>query len=102
MFIWIFLAGYVPITALIPSMAPTKDRGAAMSVHNLGSGLSVFVAPFIVSLFIEPLGTSGVILIFAALYLFSGYLTTFLKTHEELEQNKKKTAIQMNVLDKTP
>ncbi|MCY7493469.1 MFS transporter [Bacillus safensis] len=97
-----FLAGYVPITALIPSMAPTKDRGAAMSVHNLGSGLSVFVAPFIVSLFIEPLGTSGVILIFAALYLFSGYLTTFLKTHEELEQNKKKTAIQMNVLDKTP
>jgi polyol permease family len=85
-----FLAGFVPITALIPSMAPPEDKGAAMSVHNLGSGLSVFVAPFIVSLLIEPFGVGIVIYTFAALYLLSGVLTTFLKTHEEMLESQQK------------
>jgi MFS-type transporter involved in bile tolerance (Atg22 family) len=71
-------------------LAPPEDKGAAMSVHNLGSGLSVFVAPFIVSLLIEPFGVGIVIYTFAALYLLSGVLTTFLKTHEEMLESQQK------------
>lgn len=45
------LAGYVPLSALLPTLAP-DNKGAAMSVLNLGSGLCAFIAPGIVSLFI--------------------------------------------------
>jgi MFS family permease len=71
------LAGYVPLTALVPSLAP-ENKGAAMSVLNLGSGLSAFVGPLIVTVFIGLLGTGGVIWIFACLYFFGAFLTGFL------------------------
>nr|WGD90085.1 hypothetical protein P5665_16920 [Bacillus subtilis] len=42
-FIWGgLLAGYVPIGAIVPTVAG-KDKGAAMSVLNLAAGLSAFV-----------------------------------------------------------
>ncbi|KYD01907.1 hypothetical protein B4144_2389 [Bacillus atrophaeus] len=72
------LAGYVPLSALMPTLAP-YNKGAAMSVLNLGSGLCAFIAPGIVSLYIGPLGAGGVIWIFAVLYFFSAFLTQFLK-----------------------
>lgn len=72
------LAGYVPLSALVPSLVE-KDKGAAMSVLNLGSGLSVFLGPAIVGLFIGVLGTSGVIWILAGLYFLSAILTGFVK-----------------------
>ena len=53
------LAGYVPLTALVPSLSP-ENKGAAMSVLNLGSGLSAFVGPLVVTAFIGPLGVGGV------------------------------------------
>lgn len=44
-FIWGgLLAGYVPIGAIVPTVAG-KDKGAAMSVLNLAAGLSAFVGP---------------------------------------------------------
>jgi hypothetical protein len=49
-----------------------------MSVLNLGSGLSAFVGPLIVTVFIGLLGTGGVIWIFACLYFFGAFLTSFL------------------------
>ncbi|MEC1793387.1 MFS transporter [Bacillus vallismortis] len=76
------LAGYVPLSALLPTLAP-DNKGAAMSVLNLGSGLCAFIAPGIVSLFIGPLGAGGVIWIFAALYFFSAFLTQFLTISEQ-------------------
>lgn len=72
------LAGYVPLSALVPSLVE-KDKGAAMSVLNLGAGLSVFLGPAIVGLFIGVLGTSGVIWILAGLYFLSAILTGFVK-----------------------
>ncbi|MCY7947636.1 RbtT/DalT/CsbX family MFS transporter [Bacillus atrophaeus] len=75
------LAGYIPLSALMPTLAP-DNKGAAMSVLNLGSGLCAFIAPGIVSLFIGPLGAGGVIWIFAVLYFFSTFLTQFLKLPE--------------------
>jgi MFS family permease len=68
------LAGYVPLSALMPSLAP-QHKGAAMSMLNLGAGASVWVGPAIVGLFLAPLGVVGVMWIFAVLYLISAALT---------------------------
>lgn len=38
------MAGYVPLSALFPMLAP-DSKGAAMSVLNLGAGLGAFIAP---------------------------------------------------------
>ncbi|MBF6629480.1 MAG: MFS transporter, partial [Proteiniphilum sp.] len=55
-----------------------KDKGAAMSILNLGAGLPVFVGPAIVGLFIGLVGDAGVIWILASLYLISALLTRFI------------------------
>ncbi len=75
------LAGYVPLSALMPSLAPEK-KGAAMSLLNLGAGISTWIGPAIVALFLPSLGTLGVIWIFAILYLVSSVLTFFLTLPE--------------------
>lgn len=72
------LAGYVPLSALTPSLV-NKDKGAAMAILNLGAGLAVFVGPAIVGLLIAPLGNEGVIWILAVLYFISAALTYFIK-----------------------
>lgn len=76
------LAGYVPLTALVPSLAP-NDKGAAMSVLNLGSGLAAFVGPLVVTVFIGTLGVGGVMWIFAGLYFVGAFLTSFLTLPQE-------------------
>lgn len=79
------MAGYVPLSALFPMLAP-DSKGAAMSVLNLGAGLGAFIAPAITALFYSSLGAGGVLGIYAGLYILSGVLTPFLKTPEELNQ----------------
>lgn len=74
----IFIAAYVPLTALIPSLVK-KDKGAALAILNLGAGLPVFVGPIIVNLALEPLGDLGVIWILGILYFISSILTFFIK-----------------------
>ncbi|MDD4756444.1 MAG: MFS transporter [Prolixibacteraceae bacterium] len=71
------LAGYVPLSALVPSLVK-KDKGAAMAILNLGAGLPVFVGPAIVGLFIGLVGNAGVIWILAILYSISALLTKFI------------------------
>ncbi|MBO9151977.1 MFS transporter [Chitinophaga sp. MAH-28] len=71
------LAGYVPLTALVPSLVK-KDKGAAMAILNLGAGLPVFVGPAIVGLFIGAAGEEGVIWILAVLYVISAIITRFI------------------------
>ena len=71
------LAGYVPLSALMPSLVKT-DKGAAVSVLNLGAGLPVFVGPAIVGAFIGLIGGEGVIWILAGLYFFGAFLTRFI------------------------
>ncbi|HAT2867918.1 TPA: MFS transporter [Serratia marcescens] len=76
------LAAFVPLSAIMPSLAP-DNKGAAMSILNLGAGLSTFVGPAVVGLFIGSLGTVGVIWIFTGLYLFSGVLMKFVTLPKE-------------------
>ncbi|HEY4209451.1 MAG TPA: MFS transporter, partial [Puia sp.] len=75
------LAGYVPLSALVPSLVK-KDKGAAMAILNLGAGLPVFVGPAIVGLFIGLIGNAGVIWILAILYFISALLTKFITLPE--------------------
>ncbi len=71
------LAGYVPLSALVPSLVK-KDKGAAMAILNLGAGLAVFVGPAIVGIFIGSVGNEGVVWILAGLYFLSALLTRFI------------------------
>ncbi len=71
------LAGYVPLSALVPSLVK-EDKGAAMAILNLGAGLPVFVGPAIVGLSIAFVGNEGVIWILAGLYFLSAILTRFI------------------------
>ncbi len=78
------LAGYVPLSALVPSLVQ-RDKGAAMAILNLGAGLAVFVGPAIVRIFIGPAGDVGVVWILSGLYFLSAILTRFItlpKGHE--------------------
>jgi polyol permease family len=72
------LAGYVPLSALMPTLAP-GSKGAAMSALNFGAGMSAFVGPLIVAIFLAPLGVVGVMWIFAVLYVISAVLAFTLK-----------------------
>lgn len=81
------LAGYVPLSALVPSLV-NKDKGAAMAILNLGAGLAVFTGPAIVGLFISSAGAEGVIWILAGLYFISAVLTRFITLPATVTDNK--------------
>lgn len=82
-----FLAGFCPISALVPSLEPTR-KGATMSVLSLGAGLASFVGPAIVALSFVSIGAHGVLYIFSILYFISIPLTGFLR--EKTGDNKEK------------
>lgn len=79
------LAGYVPLSAIMPSLAP-ENKGAAISMLNLGAAASAWLGPTIVAVFIGPLGVLGVIWIFAILHFISGLLALFLTLPPEVEE----------------
>lgn len=79
------LAGYVPLSALVPSLVK-DDKGAAMAVLNLGAGLAVFMGPLLVGIFHKLIGGEGVIWLLAGLYLLSAIMTRFIT----LPDNTKK------------
>jgi putative hydrolase of the HAD superfamily len=79
------LAGYVPLTAIMPLLAP-ENKGAAISMLNLGAGASALLGPAIVAVFIGPLGVEGVMWIFAGLYGISAFLALFLTLPEDVER----------------
>ena len=69
------VTAFVPMGAIFPALAP-EHRGAAISAHNLASGLTTFLGPAIVTVFHPLLGSLGVIWVYAALMLL-GTVTTF-------------------------
>jgi len=80
------LAGYVPLSALVPSLVK-EEKGAAISILNLGAGLPVFVGPAIVGLTIGLVGSEGVVWILAGLYVISATLTNFISLPEESQES---------------
>ena len=79
------LAGYVPLTAIMPLLAP-ENKGAAISMLTLGAGASALLGPAIVAVFLGPLGVEGVMWIFAGLYALSAVLALFLTLPEDVER----------------
>ena len=73
----VMLAGYVPLSALVPSLVD-KDKGAAVSVLNLGAGLATFIGPLLVKLLEKPIGYTGIVWVIAALYIVSSILTYYI------------------------
>ncbi|NBJ71488.1 MULTISPECIES: MFS transporter [Clostridia] len=82
------IAGFVPLSALTPSLVGDGDKGAAMSILNLGAGLCVFVGPALVALFFNLVGSVGLVWILAGLYFIAAVLTRLLKLPSE-ESDKK-------------
>lgn len=70
------VTAFVPMGAIFPALAP-EHRGAAISAHNLASGLTTFLGPAIVTVFQPLIGSLGVIWTYAVLMLV-GTAVTFL------------------------
>lgn len=92
------LAGFVPISALLPSLAP-ENKGGAMALLNLGAGAAAFAGPAIVSLFLGPVGAGGVVVIFAALYVVAAVLTRFLTLPEATRRAAARNTSLQDVAD---
>lgn len=75
------IAAFGPLSALIPALAPEK-KTTALSVLNLGSGLSNFLGPVLVTALFQHFGGFVVLAVFAELYLCASLLTIFLKVPE--------------------
>ncbi|MGM7723912.1 MFS transporter [Metabacillus sp. Hm71] len=89
-FLWgALLAGYVPLSALVPSLVK-ENKGAAMSILNLGAGFPVFLGPAIVGVFIGEIGPQGVMWILAILYFVSALLTKFISVPEQKKSQVEK------------
>jgi MFS family permease len=84
----IVLCGFVPLSALVASLAPEK-KGSAMAIVSFGAGMSYFIAPAIVGAFIGLIGAEGIIWIFAGTYFLGAYLMKFMKLPSEEKQNEK-------------
>jgi polyol permease family len=72
------LAGYVPLSALTPMLAP-DHRGEALSLLSLGASAAMLLGPAIVTLFLSTVGVGGLMWIFAGLYLLSGFMALTLR-----------------------
>jgi len=88
------IAGFVPLSALTPSLVGEGDKGAAMSILNLGAGLCVFVGPAIVTLFFDLVDVKGVMWILAGLYVIAAILSRFLTLPQEDEDKSTNVEVK--------
>jgi polyol permease family len=72
------LAGFVPLSALMPSMVEHHDKGAALAILNFGAGGAAFVGPFIATALNPLVGYGGVVVAYSILYFISAVLTSFI------------------------
>ncbi len=73
------LAGFVPLGAIMAMLAP-ESRGAAISIYNLGSGISIWLGPALAGVFLPRVGVAGVMWIFAGMYFIAAVIAFTLKT----------------------
>ena len=85
------LAAYVPLSALMPSMAP-ENKGGAMAILNLGAGLPTFIGPALVTLLLGVWGAGGLMILFAVLHLVGAVLTSFLRLPARQQQQQNVVA----------
>nr|WP_154927589.1 MFS transporter [Pantoea agglomerans] len=91
----IFVAAFVPMTAVFPTLEP-HHKGAAVSIYNLSAGLSNFVAPAIASVMLPFFDIVGVVWAYTALYVFAGVLTFIIRVPQPGHTREEK-AMQSRV-----
>lgn len=77
------LAGFVPLTALVPSMVPVEDRGSALAVYTLAAGVSAFIGPVLVAVLGGAAHMTVLIWTFAGLYIVAAFVSRVLRTPED-------------------
>ena len=65
----VVLAGFVPLSALMPSMVAVKDKGAALAILNTGAGGAALLGPLTVTAFYPAFGGGGVAIAYCVMYL---------------------------------
>jgi polyol permease family len=90
----LFLAAFVPLSAIVPLLAP-QNKAAAVAVLNLGAGLSNAAGPLLTRIFQDSLGGKGLMWMFAIIYVGGFFLTFFLRPgkQEVEEERAAETAI---------
>ncbi|QHA88056.1 MFS transporter [Serratia rhizosphaerae] len=87
------LAGFVPLSALMPLISPA-NKGAMIASLSLGAGMSMWFGPLLFTLFQSHIGIEGVCLVFTGLYIISMGLTALLKPNV----GESVTALENNTL----
>lgn len=78
----IMLAGFVPMGAIMPALAP-DDKGAAIAMYTTAAGGAAFSGAAVVAI-VKPWGGNvGVVWAFVALYVVGFILVSFLKVAED-------------------
>ncbi|HEV2275442.1 MAG TPA: MFS transporter [Acidobacteriaceae bacterium] len=72
------VTSFVPMGAIFPVMEP-NHKGAAISVQNLGGGLSNFAGPAIATLLLRRFSYEGVVIVYAVLYFMAAGITLLIK-----------------------
>jgi MFS family permease len=87
----VVLAGFVPLSALMPSMVAAKDKGAALAVLNFGAGGAAFVGPVVVTALYPLLGGGGVAVAFSLMYVAVAFLT--LKVRDACDPGERRDVV---------
>ncbi|WP_152354640.1 RbtT/DalT/CsbX family MFS transporter [Brachybacterium subflavum] len=77
----ILLAGFVPLGAIMPAIAP-KEKGAAMAMYTTAAGGATFLGSAVVAIVRPWGGNVGVVWAFVLLYACAFTMTFFLKVHQ--------------------
>ncbi|WP_024802835.1 MFS transporter [Nocardia sp. BMG51109] len=77
------LAGFVPLTALVPAVVGKADSGSALAVYTLAAGLSAFVGPAIAGLVGGSAHMGIAIWTFVGLYLAAALVSLTLHAEED-------------------
>lgn len=77
------LSGFVPLTALVPTLVPAEERGNALALYTLAAGLAAFLGPALVAVLGGAEHMELLMWIFAMMYLGSAVLCGCLTTRED-------------------
>ncbi|KGI83043.1 major facilitator transporter [Actinopolyspora erythraea] len=86
----VLLAGFVPLSALMPSMVSNKDKGSALAVLNFGAGGAAFLGPVTVYAVHPVFGGGGVAIAFALMYVLVAVLSSFVKDDSDPGEARRK------------
>ena len=91
----IVLAGFVPLSALMPSMVAPKDKGSALAVYNFGAGGAAFLGPIIVYAVYPWGGGAGVAITYCLMYVVVAVVAARIKDPSDpMERRKAERAAQ--------